>query len=335
MKNKLLISLTIFTLALSVTGCDKEKQIENKKKPTKVELSIVDINSDSRPYALMVNNHPTVRPLHQGLQEAFITYEIVVEGGITRYLALYKDVEDVKIHGIRSARHYYVDYALENDAYYIHWGGSPQAFAEISKTGIDSYEVYDNKYAYYDNSLTEINVEHRTYTNTDLLEKAIKKSNYREETNKDLLLNYTDKKVDLSKEKNAKVANQVDIKYSNSFISNFTYDADKGYYLKSVNDKKHTDYTTKDQYHYKNIITYQIKNYTMADVENKGRQEIENLGSGTGHYITNGYAIPIKWEKKTNSSQTKYMHMDGTEIDVSDGNTYIAIQPKGQTLTIE
>ena len=42
----------------------------------------------------------------------------------------------------------------------------------------------------------------------------------------------------------------------------------------------------------------------------------------------------IKWEKECRSCQTKYTYLDGKEIVVNDGNTFIQIQPKGETLNI-
>ena len=98
--------------------------------------------------------------------------------------------------------------------------------------------------------------------------------------------------------------------------------------------KKHTDYVTKEQYTFKNIITYQVDNYTLNDGENKGRQELENIGSGTGYFISGGYAVPITWEKSSRSSQTKYYYESGEELIVNDGNTFIQIQPEGQKLEI-
>ena len=64
---------------------------------------------------------------HAGLQDAYITYEILAEGGITRLMALFKDKDTAKIGSVRSARPYYLDYALENDAIYVHYGWSDQA----------------------------------------------------------------------------------------------------------------------------------------------------------------------------------------------------------------
>ena len=45
--------------------------------------------------------------------------------------------------------------------------------------------------------------------------------------------------------------------------------------------------------------------------------------------------MPITWEKSSRTSQTKYYLENGEELVVNDGNTFIQIQPEGQTLTIE
>ena len=84
----------------------------------------------------MINNHKAARP-QSGLQEAYIVYEFMVEGGITRMMALYRDNASAKIGSVRSSRHYYLDYVLENDAMYFHWGGSPQAYSDMKALKIE------------------------------------------------------------------------------------------------------------------------------------------------------------------------------------------------------
>ncbi len=99
-----------------------------------------------------------------------------------------------------------------------------------------------------------------------------------------------------------------------------------------MSDTPHKDYITGNQYTTKNIITYQVKNYS---IDSYGRQGLENIGSGEGYYITNGYAVKITWEKTARDAQTVYKYMDGNEIDVNDGVTWIQIQPVGKELTIK
>lgn len=97
-----------------------------------------------------------------------------------------------------------------------------------------------------------------------------------------------------------------------------------------MNDIPHTDGVTKEQYSTKNIIIVLVSNYSM---DNYGRQNINNIGSGKGYYITGGNAIEIQWQKSNRSAQTKYTYLDGTEITVNDGNTFIQIEPSNMTPT--
>ena len=62
--------------------------------------------------------------------------------------------------------------------------------------------------------------------------------------------------------------------------------------------------------------------------------DLETIGSGNGYYITNGYAVPILWNKESRESKTKYTYLDGSEVLLNDGNTYIQLQSTNQALTI-
>ena len=336
----------------------------NNNEEVKKELSIIDVNSNSRPVAVMINNINAARPYHSGLGDAYIVYEIIVEGGITRMMALFKDKDTAKIGSVRSSRHYYLDYALENDAIYVHFGWSPQAESDIAKLGVNNINgLYDS--AFWRDTSLNVAYEHTAYTNMekimkDAKNKASYKTNkgYRLTSDKDTLLNYTTDEVDLTKYEDSVTANSIDIKYSNYLTTSYIYNPKEKLYYRNVNNKSHTDYVTKKQYTTKNIfvnnnasgglndvqreviydmsimtnnpIDDNIDNVSNSNVSNdsKGRQNLDNIGTGTGFYITNGLCIPITWEKKSRTSQTVYKYKDGTEINVSDGNAYIQIAPK-------
>lgn len=329
----LLIGITVFGSIFLFSKDDNKvlNKVKNQIEKEEKKLKIVDLESDSRPYAVMINNIGVARPLQSGLQDAYIIYEIIVEGGLTRYMALFMDRDTERIGSIRSARHYYLDYVLENDAIYVHHGQSPQAQSDFSKLGIDRIVVDNSKTGWRDKSLN-VSSEHTLFTSIEKLNNGI--SNKRTEREKDLLLNYSVDEIDLSKNTNAEVANNIEIKYSSSVTSSYQYDTENKVYKRFVNDKEHKDYVTGEQYTFKNIITYKVKNYTLEDSENKGRQGIENIGSGEGYLITNGYAVPITWKKESRESQTVYKYLNGEEIVVNDGNSFIQIQPTGQDVSI-
>ena len=232
----------------------------------------------------------------------------------------------------QSARHYFLDYAMENDAIYVHHGRSPQALEDIENYNIDNIEgLYDEDGFWRDKTLNKA-YEHTSFTNIEKINTVIKEKGYRTTTDTDLLLNYSAKEIDLSKKENSIKADKISIEYSSYQTTYYEYDEENKVYLRSMDDEPHVDAITGKQYTTKNIITYQVKNRT---IDSTGRQDLDNVGSGEGYYISNGYAVPITWEKASRSSQTVYKYMDGTEIDVNDGVTWIQIQPVGKELGIE
>lgn len=297
-------------------------------------LKILDLESTTRPIAIMINNHNQARKYHAGLQEAYMIYEMIVEGGLTRLLALYKDATTEKIGSIRSARHYYLDYVAESDAVYVHWGYSKYAMDDMKKLGIDHIDgmSYGTKYFWKDKTLN-IATEHTAFSSMEKIKEGIQALGLKKQTAQSPLLNYSIDSINIKDMEGAIPASQVVIKYSGSMTTSYEYDKENLNYKRLVNNAPHMDYEKNFQYTTKNIITYQVKNTTISGDE-KGRQEINNIGNGEGYYISEGYAIPITWEKKTRTGKTIYKLKNGNQLLVNDGNTYIQIQPVGQNLTI-
>lgn len=325
----ILVGLLVF---LNIKKHPNSDYAKNTTTTTTKKVNIVDVNTKSRPYAVMVNNVEGARKLQSGLQDAYLIYEMMVEGGITRYLALFLDQNTERIGSIRSARHYYLDYALENDAIYVHHGYSPQAREDWNSLGVDRIEVNESTTGWRDKSASKT-YEFTLFTNIEKLNKGI--GSKRTERNNDLLLNYSADEIDLSQLEGAIPANKINIKYSSNTNNNYVYDNENKVYLRSVNGKSQDDYVTGKQLTVKNIIVYSIK-YSGISGDDKGRQTIDNVGSGTGYYISDGYAVPITWHKDSRKSQTIYKYNNGQEITVNDGNTFIQIVPEsGSTNIVE
>ncbi len=325
-----IIVVVIILICLNLPK-EKEKVTENQK-PKEEPLKILDLNSNSRPYAVMINNIKTVWGYQSGIQDAYLVYEIIVEGGYTRLMALYKDKDLSRIGSVRSSRHYFLDYALENDAIYVHFGWSPQAESDMKTLGVNNINFMSYNGYTRDTSLG-LATEHTAFTTTSKIMSGAQYYKYRTTTDEKPLLDYSVSSIDLSTMEGAIQANKVYIDFSNSRSTSFEYDSVNKVYNRLQNNTLHKDYSGL-QYTAKNIITYQVNSYTISG-DDKGRQTLENIGKGTGWYISEGYAVPITWEKSQRSSKTIYRYKDGTELKVNDGNTYIEIQPLNREFTIE
>ena len=91
----------------------------------------------TRPVIATINNHPLARP-QSGLAQADVVYEMLAEGDVTRFLALYQSEIPESIGPIRSARSYFIDIAKGLDAFYIAHGYSPEAKSMLEKKVVEN-----------------------------------------------------------------------------------------------------------------------------------------------------------------------------------------------------
>lgn len=350
--------IAIFTTATTYYFVNQESPVESPKKKEKKskkekivkKLTIVDEDSNQRPIAVMIDNN-IGDGLHAGLQESYINYEIIVEGGLTRIMAVFKDKNVQLIGPVRSSRHYFLDYALESDCIYAHYGWSTYAENDIKYLGVNNINgLYTSVPYWRDNTIA---APHNVFTTTEKLYDYARTQNYDIETNNWKLLNYSTDEINLLPEKSENknkettstettqsenqtnpellTANNISIQYSYHQNRSYTYDAITKKYLRNMNGKAHIDKTTQQQLNYKNIIIVKVSNKTL---DSYGRQDLNTTGQGQGYYITNGYALPINWTKNKRNGKTKYTYSDGTEIKVNDGNTFIQIVPVTSDITI-
>ena len=295
------------------------------------EKNINIFNGNERPIAYMIDNNTNAQP-QASLNSTYLVYEIIVEGGETRLMALFKGVDCDEVGPIRSARHYFLDYVMENDAIYAHLGLSPQAQSQMPIYGINNIngQSYDTGKARTTDSLywrvSKKKAPHNAYTNTASIQKIANSKGYRTTSDKESVLNYVQSEVILDRE-DAIIANDIVIPYTTSHKVEYKFDSQTNRYIRYSKNKQMSDETTGEPVTTKNLIITFAENYTLNDGENKGRQDVITVGNLDGYYITNGKTIKIKCNKESREAQTVYVDLAGNEIEVNDGNTWINIVP--------
>ena len=302
----------------------------NTTKAEKKKLTTYDEDSNKRPIAVMIDNNVGYAS-QVGLQDAFVTYEAIVEGGLTRIMAIFKDSNTELIGPVRSSRHYFLDYALEYDAIYAHYGWSTFAENDIKSLGVNNINGLYRNAAYWRD--TKIAAPHNVFTNIETLYNDAVRLGYKTTSNDWEALSLTSDTIDLAKlSDESVVANKVTIPYSNSQVRSYAYDSERQVYLRYMNHNAHIDRDSKEQYHYKNIIIIKVSNHSL---DSYGRQDLDTTGIHEAYYITNGYARKINAKKNTRSGKTVYTYDDGSEVKLNDGNTIIQIEPASMTPSFE
>ncbi|NJD02891.1 MAG: DUF3048 domain-containing protein [Ruminiclostridium sp.] len=284
-----------------------------------------------RPIAVMIDNEGTKSMPQGGLDKAQLIYEIIVEGGETRLMPVFWGVNPEMIGSVRSSRHYFLDYSMENDAIYVHFGWSYIAERDIKKLKINNINgVANGGEIFWDLTKDRYNWQD-SYTSMQKIQDYIKKVKYRTTTDKQQVFSYNQSMVEpVSGDK----AEKISIKYSTAYTCGFEYDQQSKAYLRIRKGGPQIERTTGAQLTAENIIIQFVKNNTIKG-DTAGRQEVYTVGSGSGYFITKGKAVKIKWSKSDRSSPTKYLDESGNAIRLNPGQTWIQITPTAGKVTLE
>ena len=322
-------------LAYKITQSKKEETtVSNEDNilvgTAKEEKKVQIFQGNERPFAVMIDNNKDAWP-QAGLQKAYMVYEIVVEGGETRLMALFKGADVDKIGPVRSARHYFIDYAMENDAIYVHFGQSPQAASDIKKYSINDINgISEDGSTFW--RVKDKTAPHNAVTSMANLKKSAESKKFKTTSTEKSVLNYVTDEVNLE---DGESAETITIPHSQLQTVKYEYDSENKVYKRYARGVAQKDWDTKDAITIKNVIITYCDNYTLTDTENKGRQGLKNIGTFDGYYITNGKAIKIKCIKEARDSKTIYQDLQGNVIKVNDGNTFVNICPTDAEVTIE
>ncbi len=300
---------------------------EGKMKSYLTGLWVEEEIGQKRPYAIQFSNFKSVCN-QWGIGNADIVYEALVEGGITRLLAIGESFTGDRIGSVRSSRHYFASIAEEYNAIYIHYGKTKYAVSklkELKSENLDGETGIGSSVFYRDKSM---NAPHNAFTSLEGILTGIHKKSYETEYGQDFEphFQFYDEETDLSGDG---VANEVKIRYSYYANPSFKYNEEDKLYYRNQFDGPHNDSVTGQQLSYKNLIIQYVK---QRAIDRNDYQTIDfEDASGSGVYISNGRMIPITWKKNEKTSYMRYFTEDGQELVMNPGKTFISVFPNSRT----
>lgn len=344
--------LLITVLTLGVAGCSgKVVEVSDISSTSSAEVSSeaekqTNINPltglegldpeavDQRPVAIMINNVKVAQSVQTGLDKADIVYEAYAEGGVTRLLAVYKDIKAASTIGtIRSARYSYIDLAMGHDAIYVHAGiNESHATPHVKETGIDNINLLNGKFNGM--SFRESNgkaTEHTLYTTGEKLWNGFEKLKWRTK-----LKNNTANWQSFVSEDNPVTPSggsceTVSVTMSSEYVSKFTYNTSTGKYSKFNGSSSHKDYRSGKQLEFENVLVLKT---SVTALSSDGYIVKTGLSGGDGYYISNGGYVNIKWSKGSASNPIKITLADGSECSYNAGNTWVCLVNKKNNVKI-
>ncbi|RSK29218.1 DUF3048 domain-containing protein [Bacillus sp. HMF5848] len=273
---------------------------------------------DHRVYAVMINNHPKARP-QSGLHNADIVYEVLAEGDVTRFLALYQSEQPKVVGPVRSARHYFINLSNGYDALYVSHGWSPQAKAMLEANKADYLQGL-----FYDGTLFKRadfrNAPHNSYITYENILKGAEKIGYSmKQEVKPLVFLKEEEVAQLSGEK----ANDIFVNYYNSSYSavEFEYKDSDDKYIRFNGGEQTVDLETNTPIAVDNIFIIETTHKVLDSV---GRRDIDLNSGGKGLLFQNGVVQEVQWR---NVDGKILPYLDGEPVGLLPGKTWISIVP--------
>lgn len=289
-------------------------------------LEISDSVKDDRPLAIMIENSPDSRP-QSGLIYADIVYEVVDEGGVTRYVAVYSSNEAEIVGPVRSARIYYAEIARGFDPVYTFWGTYPEGYESIKTMYMDLLDGNSDAYVPYtgsgwrDYSRSDI-TEHTAFMSTVKIKEDAAVHGYSLEGGQSPLRF----KADAVESERGNISD-ISIEFSyDAYRAGFKYDSANNNYLKSIAGNPHTDYETGRQIAVNNIIVM-ITNIE-GPIDASGHMVVRTTGTsnvGKAFYFIDGKTIEGSWERASIFDPFIYKDKDGNIMLFNRGSTWVAM----------
>lgn len=269
----------------------------------------------SRPaLAVKIDNHPNARP-QSGLNEADLVYEELVEGGITRFVAIFHSTDAPVVGPVRSGRT--SDLAILanlNRALFGASGGNDYTLKALGQANLESVIEARAPGAYYRASFNV--APHNLYTSANALWSASSGNagepprlfTYREPTQPPA---------------GGQPTNAVTVAVGNERV---TYTWNGSIWQRSLGAQVQTDANGKPLGAPNLVIQFVSYGISPADANSP---EVRIAGSGDVWVLTAGQLIPGVWRRDSAFDVTFLVDAAGNEIPLTPGRTWVLLPEPG------
>lgn len=325
------VILLMVLIGLLLTACSKDKEDTGDAKDKLVDPQTkqddntspltglnTDVAADTRPVAVMVNNHPEARP-QSGLSKADIVFEVLAEGSITRFLAIFQSEQPEVVGPVRSAREYYFELAEMYDALYVYHGAADFIDEMIKQQGIEHINgaVYDNDgHIFKRESFRK--APHNSYLQFDAVIDIAEQKGY-QTTGAVEPLFFLNKEE--AEQIDGEPADDLSIAYSASRIVQYEYNEDSESYNRSSDGEPTVELNTEEPIQAENVFIIETPHEVIDD---EGRRSIDLTSGGKAYLIRKGKVQEVEWAR---DEQGIIPIKDGEPVGLVPGKTWVNIIP--------
>ncbi len=347
------ISVTLLVMMLLLTSCrtndpeiTEQPQTESQTEEKTTEVTTApDIEtfpnpltgeegekdlSGKRAVALVIKNDRAAAP-QPGLSNADIVYEAAVEGGLTRFLALFSDIESLeRIGPVIDSRYYFYTFASFHDAVFVQAGTTAYSRKKLSADGVKPVDALSGELepAFKRDPilLQERGAENSIITDGDGVAYAMENNGIKIKSTEGYVSSLRFEKNNSSAAAGTPCS-VVSVPYTNTHAPYFKYSTLYDEYTRYQYDEVHTDGDSGEPLRYKNVIVL-FSDVSTAD-KSTGELQYDMTENGEGYYINSGKYIPIIWSRSEAGAVQLFPENSTNELILESGKTFICVCSNG------
>ncbi len=268
-----------------------------------------------------IENNPSAYPL-SGLEDADVVYEEQVEGGLTRFLAIYHCTDTDQAGPVRSSREIDPPIVSPYTRILAAAGGNPGVRANLEEFDIILIDESGAGEAMFRATRPGITFEHTLYGDTKALRKIGQKKF--KDAPRDDIFEFGDAP------EGGKKTKTIDINFGNSLLS-FEWKEEKWY---RSDDGAPLIMESGDQLGFDNVIIEEhIVNLStqFSDVLGTASPVIDDVtGDGRAFLFRDGRMFAGTWTRESEDDPVRFETKNGDAFVLTPGNTIIELLPNQQ-----
>ncbi|MDR3203084.1 MAG: DUF3048 domain-containing protein [Bifidobacteriaceae bacterium] len=313
---------TVFTTVTPAPDVDKTAPPSPAPVPT-WPLTGLSGEIKKRPaLAVKIENSPDARP-QTGLEGADVVWEEIVEGGISRYVAVFHSTLPKEIGPIRSIRPMDGGIAGPTRGIMVFSGGKAP-FVEMAREANLQVLSEDAGSGGFYRVMTRP-APHNVYADPrDFLKQADKSHKKTPPGEFDFARNPGAATAATA----GRDADLVKLTMSGGAHPRWEWDAEDSVWLRSEGENPAVS-AAGEQLSAVNVVAMEVEQRTAQGRDPAGNSIPESIvvGKGKGFVATGGKIIEVKWSKKAKTKPVVLKTADGSEVKLAPGNTWVELIP--------
>jgi len=318
--------LVLAVAGLALAGCTPATPVADEPTPSATAGAPVELfpllgtpapegAGEHASLAVKIDNHPSARPQY-GLERADIVFEELVEGGITRYVAVWHSDLPGAVGPVRSIRPMDPDIVSPFGGIVAYSGGQDRFVRAMQDTGVvNAIEGHEDAAGVFSRT------QERSAPHNVLLDAEELVAEHDELDAPPLQFRYASPPAEPAAVTGGEAATVLEATFSPSSSAGWTYDPREGAYTRAQNGEADIAQSGKP------ITATNVVAVRVDIDESPGVPRTELQGSGEAWIATGGFVLRGTWVKEGARAPLRLVSSAGSVLPLAPGNTWVELVP--------